>query len=69
MVCALDMANHAEDSNALYDVTPSGDVVLSIRDGMDVKAGSEVTIRYVFALDDRGFPALAIFNYLFEQLW
>ncbi|KAI5820513.1 hypothetical protein BZA77DRAFT_336437 [Pyronema omphalodes] len=46
MVPVLDFANHSQDANAFFDVNEEGEVTLSLRPGVELKKGEEVTINY-----------------------
>lgn len=63
MVPCIDMANHAAGDNtaALYETDDQGNAVLLLRDGFDVKKGSEITITYG---DDKGACEM-VFSYGF----
>jgi len=63
MVPCIDMVNHAADNEtaALYETDDQSNAILLLRDGFEVKQGSEVTITYG---DDKGACEM-IFSYGF----
>jgi len=63
MVPCIDMANHAagDKTAALYETDDQGNAILLLKDGFEVKKGSEITITYG---DDKGACEM-IFSYGF----
>ncbi|KAI1808033.1 SET domain-containing protein [Daldinia bambusicola] len=61
MVPCIDLVNHSSRANAFYEETSEGEVVLYLRKGCVLPAGSEITIDY----GQERSPAEILFNYGF----